>query len=375
MKTKNFYFAGKYDSIFRFCLGMISFALFCLIVFSCDTTEPGNNKVDLNPKLHSVFYWGIKDPTTLIPNTGVSVGPSILFPTWTVNKKIFFYSSELINNIYKKGIFEIEINPNDYSLINNEYKLYEYDFNILNILNVSSTGEILLLVLKNGNSVPIIAQLEGNYLVEKEILLDISWNVKGISIWNHKEGFIFYGQDPQNNITGFYSLLKNTNNEYETKRILAIDDPGLNKTNFITSYDGENLFFGLNESELNSNGTMQLLKLSLTEEGEMPIVILERKGGYIDVAQNPVNQGLFLVNYFFGGNSLVEPQGHIELFDSATLQSVDLNIRTHIWLNRFIINEHPSWSPDGKHFTFSAGAFDGEGGRYDLELWIYEDVP
>lgn len=206
-------------------------------------------------------------------------------------------------------------------------------------------------------------------------MADNSWNVEGITVWHKEEGFIFYGCNPQTGISGFYSLLKDSNNDYQTKLIYSIDDPGLDRTNFITTYDGENLLFGLNEGELNFYGTIQLLKLSLTETTAMPEVIFERKGGYIYVAQNPINQESFLINYFFGGDASMAPQGHIELFNITTLQNIDLNVRTHKSLSRFIINEHPSWSPDGKHFAFSAGAFDGEGGIYHLELWIYENVP
>lgn len=54
-----------------------------------------------------------------------------------------------------------------------------------------------------------------------------------------------------------------------------------------------------------------------------------------------------------------------ETFDTTTILHLTTEGR----------NFFPSWSPDGKHFAFSAGAFDGEGGIYHLELWIYENVP
>ena len=372
MKTKNFYSAGKYYSIFRNCFGMISFALFCLTVFSCDTTEPGDYKVDLNPKLHSVFYWGYSGPGEQTPNVGQSVGPPILNATWTHANIITFTTSFLDeSDILRKGIFEIEINPDDYSLVNNEYHIYEYGHDILEMSYINSTDEFLLLVYKDGNTEALTARLEGDNIIEKEVLVDNSWSVEGIKIWNKEAIFIFYGRNPQTGIAGFYFLVKDSNNTYQKELIYAIEDPGLDRINFITSYDGKTLYFGLNENSKNYYGTMQLLKLSLTEEGAMPIVILERKGGYIDVAQNPMDQSLLLVNYYNGN----EPQGHIELFNSVTYESIDLNVRTITSKYYFITNKHPSWSPNGKHFTFSAGGFSGEGDTYYPDLWIYENVP
>jgi len=52
----------------------------CLTVFSCDTTEPGGGDANLNPKLHSVFYWGYQYPGPKIPNIGVNEGPPIQNP-------------------------------------------------------------------------------------------------------------------------------------------------------------------------------------------------------------------------------------------------------------------------------------------------------
>lgn len=342
-----------------------------LSVFSCDTTEPGNDNFELNPKLHSVFYWGYQYPGPRVPNIGLNEGPPIQNPTWASDKTIYFTTTHLDeNDILQKGIFKIEINPNDYSLVNNEYHIYEYEHDILDMSYINSTDEFLLLVSKDGNSEAVIVQIEEDNLVEKEVLVDNSWNVEGITVWYKGEGFIFYGRNPQTGISGFYGLVKDSNATYQKELIYSIEDPGLNRQSFITSYDGKTFYFGLNDSR-KYYGAMQLLKLSLREEGAMPIVVLERKGGYIDVAQNPIDQLLFLVN-FYNAN---EPQGHIELFNSVTLHSIDLKVRTHSSRMRFILSEHPSWSPNGEHFAFSAGAFDGEGGIYHLELWIYENVP
>ncbi len=357
-------------------LNVIALLQIFFVLLSCsdNPTKPGD-EIDLNPKLNSVFYWGIEDPTNLIPNSGLSFGQPVIFPTWVRINKMYFYSAELKNNIWRKGIFEIEINPGDHSTVNNEYLIYEYEHYIVNMFYISATNEFLLLVNKDVGNTAVIAQLDDNNVIEKEILLNNDWEAEGIAYWHQNEGFIFYGRNPQNGIYGFYSLLKNTGNNYQTELIYSTADPGIDKLNFITTYDGENLIFGLNEGDLNSPTSMQLLKLPLIQQNPMPVVIFERNGGYIYVTQNPVNQELFLINYFYGGDSTNEPQGHIELFNANTIKSIDLNVRTHKALNRFIINDHPDWSPDGKHFAFSAGAFDGEAGIYHLELWVYENVP
>jgi hypothetical protein len=350
-------------------------ALFFAFITGCGTTEPTDDDFKLNPKLHSVFYWGIQGTGPRLPNVGVSEGPPILNPLW-VNNKLFFITSHLDeNDILRRGIFEIEISPVDFTPINNEYKVYDYDYVILKMDFISSTNEFLMLVSRDNETMAIIGELQENQIIEKENLLSIDWDVKGITIYHGKEGFIFYGRNPQNRIAGFYSLLKTGNGEYQPQLLYAADDPGINKLNFVSSLDGEYLFFGLSESNTNMESNMQLLKLSLNQNEAVPEVIFERKGGFVYVSQNPLKRELLLINYFFGGDSFIEPQGHIELFNTDTHQSIDLDVRTHATLSRFIINEHPVWSPDGKHFAFSAGAFDGEGGRYDPDLWIYENVP
>lgn len=343
-------------------------ALFLLLLFGCDSTEPVDENFELNPKLHSVFYWGYSGPGDKAPNVGQSVGPPILNAIWKSSDQINFTTTFLDeNDILRKGIFEIKIR--DYfSLVNNEYHIYEYEYEILDMSYVGSTNEFLLLVYKDGSFEAITAKLQADKVVEEKVLVDNSWDVEGITIWNKEDGFIFYGRNPQTSIAGFYGL---TNNSAEVELIYSIEDTGVDGVNFITSYDGKTLYFGLNTSSQKYYGSMQLLKLSLIEEGAMPVVIFEREGGYIDIAQNPIDQSLFLINYYDG----YAPQGHIELFNSATSESIDLDVRTITSKYVFITNESPSWSPDGNHFVFSAGGFSGEGATYYPDLWIYKNVP
>ena len=353
---------------------LVVLVVLSFLIYGCDTTDSNDDNYELNPKLYPVFYWGYSGPGVKVPNTGQSVGPPILNAAWTHHDLITFTTSFLDeNDAVRKGVFEININPDTYSLVNNEYHIYEYEPDIQDMNYIPASGDYLMLVSDNGTLRAVRAALAGDNVVEKEILVDDEWSIEGITIWYGKDGFIFYGINPETGISGFYSLIWNSSSGYAKELIYSIEDPGLNTLSFITSMDGNYLYFGLNGST--DIGNMQLLRLTLNGENKQAEVVLERNGSFIYAAQNPINQSLFLINYYFGGDAYDDPKGHIELYNSLTSESIDLDVRTISSKYYMIINEHPGWSPDGNNFVFSAGGFSGEGDTYMPDLWIYENVP
>jgi len=194
-----------------------------------------------------------------------------------------------------------------------------------------------------------------------------------VTHWPGKPGMVFYGRHPQTSVRGFYWRYPDENGLTVDSLLFSITVGAHIARGSSISSDGATLFFGTESGNPFAPQT-QFMMLDISRPGQKPIVLVEREGGYRATSPNPVDPKLLLINYDFSGDATEPPQSHIELLNTETSESVDLDVRTHIFLSQFTTNEYPAWSPDGKHFVFSAGAFDGEGGRYSLDLWIYQNI-
>lgn len=341
-----------------------------LFLVGCDNVTSPEQETQLNPSLHQVFYWGYSDAATKIPNTGPSVGPDVLFPCWIIQNQLFFYSSELRNAVSHKGFFLIEIDANDFSYKKHSFYSFESS-DVTDIKNIPGTRKFLVTIRQNLNQRIVLVDINGNSLIVNTLIEDI-WKPVSAAALVPGQSIVFYGTDPLDpNIHGFFKAAiqedKVTSISLLSKISLGVDEA----QSFAVSPDARHIIFGRNDI---SRTRVKFNQLGITAEDSTLKVIAERNGYFRSVAVNPVNQSKLLLNYRFSGDAVNPPQDHIELFDLITFKSTDLDVRTTKFSSRFIVNDNPSWSPDGRHMAFSAGAFDSEGGVYPLELWIFGNI-
>lgn len=345
-----------------------------LTIVSCDLGQPQDkiNSIELNPKLKRALYWGYKDPQNYLPNEGSPVNSDIRYPIWLNAKKVLVYSGTVENGVARKGIFEIMIDETTKAF--KSYTVFEFSNNIASLGYDPNRNEVFIVYAVGSSYSGAYVTLSSNQVTINEEIVGTDWNPWGITNWSGKPGLVFYGQSPSSGTKGFFWRYRDVNNVTKDSLLYSISLNQNVAQSFSISSDGKYLFFGT-QIILNQVVQTEFSRLDISSANQNPVIILEAQGSFLGVRANPVNPELILMNYSFGGDAINPPQAHIVLLNQSSLQSRDLNVRTYTSTLRFISNENPYWSTDGKHFAFSAGGADGEGGRYQLELWIYENVP
>jgi len=352
-----------------FSLGLAAVMLGCGL-YDPDEHPPGKT-VPLNPKLKRVLYIGNVDPGNHLPNQGEPLG-YVQLPVWVNSSKLYVYTSELKNEVVRRGLFEIEIDENTKAFKN--YTVFEFPHYIRSAGFDRNKNKVFIIYVDQVQFKAAFVSFAGNSTIIDEELVGAEWSPRGMTSWPGKEGIVFYGQNPSNGNNGFYWRHPDGRSGIKDSLLYAIALDPYTASAFSISNDGKNLFFGLNGGSQN-DPHVQFLKLDLSRPAQNPLVIAERRGSYLAIQANPVNPELVLLNYIFGGDEVNPPQAHIEFLNLTTSQGIDLNVRTLSSLSWFILNQDPFWSPDGKHFAFCAGGATGEAAKYPLELWIYENVP
>jgi len=201
-------------------------------------------------------------------------------------------------------------------------------------------------------------------------LVPSSWAPWGIAGWPGRSGCIFYGQNPSDQVQGFYYHRVGASESAGDSLIYAIGLTRFSARGMSIRNDGGCLYFS------EGNGHCTFYQLDLDRGSATPRVIAERSGGSGQIIPHPLRADLVLLEYTFAGDATNPPQSHIELLDTSARVGRDLDVRTSPYNYTFIVNDHPWWSPDGDHFAFSAGHFSGESpGGSPLTLWVYRDVP
>ncbi|MGE5409527.1 MAG: hypothetical protein ACM3MI_01100 [Clostridiales bacterium] len=349
-------------------------ALVACMFSSCDKVTSPDHTITLNSKLHQLFYWGFTDMATTAtraPNIGASVGPDVLYPCWINQNQIFFYSAEEKNAVTRKGFFLLNLDPQNFSF--KDYSFYPFENDgILDIKNIAGSSKFLVAARQASLQKILLIELNGNGSVSLRELIGDEWKPGSAAIFSSGEEFIFYGTNPQNNVSGFYkAVLQSTGAVSHIDLLYNITLKPNETASFAVTKDNRYLIFGQDD---NTRTRVRFMQLGIDGTDTTLKVIADRGGSFNSVAADPANPSKLLLNYGFPGNAAAPPQCHIELFDLTTSRSEDLDVRTTKFTSRFIVNENPSFSPDGRHFAFTAGAFDGEGGIYPLELWIYSNV-
>jgi hypothetical protein len=352
-----------------FSFGLVAVMLGCGL-YDPDEHPPGKT-VPLNPKLKRVLYIGNVDPKNTLPNQGQPFG-HVQLSVWISPYRLYVYTGEVKNEVVRRGLFEIEIDENTKAF--KSYAVFEFPYYIRSAGFDRSTNKVFIIYADRTQTKAAYVSFSNNYTIIDEELVGAEWSPWGMAAWEGKPGIIFYGENPGNGKKGFYWRYHHGQSSVKDSLLYAIALDQFSAAEFSTSNDGHYLFFGMNVGSQDDRRA-QFLKLDITRPAQNPVVIAERRGGYLAIRANPVDTQLALLNYVFGGDEVNPPQAHLELLNVTTLRGVDLDVRTLSSLSWFILNQDPFWSPDGKHFAFCAGGATGEAAKYPLELWVYENVP
>ena len=319
---------------------------------------------------------GCSDPTGVVP-----VNPkltrvwgdivSVEHPVWVSQNKLYVYSGLINGPEVISGIFEITVDPSNLSLV--ALKPYSFgDRSSRHISNIvyDALRQQALVIYRDSNGFHLVeVTLANDQVIIEEELVGSAWQPQGATPWPGNPGVLYYGASPGDGTHGFYWHRSNQADSLLLPVTLARDEA----RGIAVSSDGRYLFFASS-----TRGTVPIVvkfyRLDLLESGALPVELAERIGVRGAVIPHPSDPDILLLNYFFPGDPTMPPQSHIELVDTSTGERLDLNVRTVPYMGQFTVNDHPWWSPDGRHFAFSAGSFEGEGGVSALELWIYRDV-
>ena len=342
--------------------------VFCC-VFYCKLGTENSVKESLNPKLKRVLYWGYNGPEIgYVPNKGPESGINNKYPVWVDDSTLY--------TLVREGICKIIIDP-----VNLDYQSYQlfYFKEPDEIISINyDESEQKLFIVYNKREEPhqhapnqaAYVTFSGDQVIIDQTIVEKSWDPTDIKLWHGKPGMMFYGNNPQTNIKGFYWLRIQPEGGQSDSLIYAIDLDEQWARGFSISCDGKHLFFG------DRLGNRVLFKkLDISQPGQEPVVMADRSGSFIATSPHPSLPHQLLINYH--SSSYTKGLGaHIELLNVDTFKGIDLDVRVNEFISSFIFNENPKWSPDGNHFIFSGGnVLDREMGAYVLDLWIYRNVP
>jgi hypothetical protein len=353
-----------------FCSAGTVFIFTCLLAASCSLVDGGDDGKpkqtwERNPSLKELLYWGEVDPQNWAPNEGVRVG-NLRNPTWVASDRILVVTGTVIHGNSVKGLFGVNIDPS--SLQYTGYTAYEFAPWIWTLAYNRAVDQLAVLYYVEG-SPPNAAfvSLEENQVVIQKQIVGQDWNPTGIDFWPSRDGVVIYGSHSTNGIGGFYWCRTDTASETRDSLLCAVPLSQSDARGFSINADGTRLYFGTTvylEGQYNA----LILSLDLRTAGAEPVVLLQRKGGFIAVRCHPVDPNVLLVNFD-------SDEAHIELVETEPLVCLELNVETReTRVGVHNTNEYPSWSPDGRHFAFSASWYDSEGGGWPWSLWTYQDA-
>jgi hypothetical protein len=336
-------------------------------LLACDPVGPQDRceRVPLNANLRQLFYWGEFG----FPNRGRYEAGGVDNPVWAEPGRIYVATGYWNDDVPVDGIFAVDFaaSGTEHSFTYRNFSVLESPHHFWTLEQDAEQGRILFIASDGtGSWAGRVAFDDPSSETE---LVGADWRPWGIAAWPGRSGIVFYGRDPVSGVDGFYWRAREPPAPAADSLLHAVSLSKWDARGMAIDRAGRNLFFASGDDR-----RVQFLQLPLDRSGQPPTVLAERAGGGGAIHPNPTRPHLVLIQYTFGGDATRPPQSHIELLDVGTLQAVDLDVRTETWDCRFIVNDHASWSPDGNHFAFAAGGFDGEGDRSPLTLWIRRDV-
>lgn len=341
--------------------------LFAVCLAGCNSMGPDDNIV-VNPKLKYVLYIGSSEtnPAYEPPNEGYP-SESILSPVWSTPSNIYAFSRQAFDasrNVV--GIFNITINPGTLDYVS--HVAHEFRHNVWTLGYDPAVSKLLVIYTDIAGYTASHLSIS-ELLLTEEPLIPSSWSPWGIAAWPQRSGVIFYGENPLNQVRGFYYHSVSESGGVRDSLLYAVALTRFAARGMSVRNDGQYLYFSEGDRHLH------FFQLDLTQRSSAPSVLAEREGGFGQIIPNPLNSDLVLLNYSFGGDATTPPQSHIELLNTTSMSAADLDVRTNPRASYFLVNDHPWWSPDGNHFAFSAGFSTGETSGSPLTLWVYRNVP
>jgi hypothetical protein len=331
------------------------------------SSTTGCPRVEINPQLSHVLYWGYTGPRERKPNEGIpfsDVGP----PVWVAPDKILVLTGTLINGVSIRGIFEVIIDPRSRQF--QGFNAFHFPYFIDALKCDFERDRIMIVYRDDAGSVAASVVLRDGWTIVDEELVGRDWNPLGVLNWPKHEGVVFYGGDNAARQWGFYWRRKSGYGVTVDSLLCPAILPTHAARNFSIDVDGGALYFGM----MTDYGETTFYRLQIPPQDETPEPIATRNGDNVSVVCHPSDPSLLLLSYQFGGDSRHLPSGYIELVSKDGSNVKNLNIRTYGSLCQFTRIGNLSWAPNGRDFAFTEGAFGGEGDIFPYELWIYVDV-
>lgn len=292
-------------------------------------------------------------------------GEPVSNPVWTNPGTLFVYTGLVNDNGAVSGVFQLEIDPISFELrstIPYEFPDYiwtlAYDVNLNRLVGISLSSGGLFHASH--------FRLVDGHVVADEDIASADWQPWGVSSWPGRNGILFYGTNPSTDLRGFYWHRPSQPDSL----VYAVTLRDREARGFSVRNDGGELYYAHGDG-----GVVTFYGIDLVRPEASQRILAQRGATNGAIISHPVNANLVLLNYQFPGDAVNPPAGHIELLDLSNARAIDLNVRTLRFSSQFSRNDHPWWSPDGRHFAYSTGGFDGEGATYPMELWIYRDPP
>ena len=335
--------------------------VFSILLVGVSACTDKDSMVDLNPKLEMVLYWGTPTAGTNQFNVGPPTLHDIYFPVWTAADQFYVFTRHFNAGDITAGVFQIHVDPSTLDFASST--TYEFDRVVSNMVQDRGDGSLLVNTSDGGYKVSRLGFASG---LTESLAVGPAWNPWGCSDWPGRRGVVFYGRHPETQVSGFYWIGAGSDTD---SLLLAVEVSRIAARGLAVTSDGRKLLFATDDNPL------RFFSFDLTIAGASPVQFAERSGGVPAISPHPVLPSRMLLTYTYPGGATRPPQSHIELFDLERMSSIDLDVRTEPSLNRFSTNDHPSWSPDGSAFLFSAGATSGEGEYIPFSIWLYRSPP
>jgi hypothetical protein len=348
------------------CLCAALTSLSCGVV---GTDDGSCREVEINQQLKRVFYWGTTDWINVTPNKGETM-VGIDEPTWLDPATILVFTGTWVGDDWVRGLFKIHID--DQTLSYASYEVFEFDYCVYSLSYQPGSGRLMIVYYDGAPTAASVSLSDGVVAIQQE-LVGPAWQPLGISGCGPSEDVVYYGRRPVDGVWGFFRRTWSGDQSADSL-LLAIAQGEDAMQKFAVDDAGRFLYFGTT-GQAEGDYNMRILRLDLALAGATPDTLLTRRFGVTtSLRPNPADDRLLLVQYAFTGSAHEPPDGKVLLLNTETLSARGLNVRTHKSSCRFTSNENVSWSPDGHHFAFSADAWNGEGGYYPRELWVYRNV-
>ena len=355
----------------RLCRVAVAFAASCLIfTYSCDDDVTGMHDQCKNTPIASslsrVFYWGDDGSSSWVANQGRIEG-SGTFVQWITPSGIVFATETVVNGVSVQGIAELHVDSADSVLATN---VYDFVPKIWDLRAGNAPQDLLVLFFQNGSSdAPTLGRLrlELSSAVVDSVILDESWNPRGVAPCPFDSSLIVCAKKPGDELKGIYRL-KEVNGSVTDSLLFdcEITDIGARSMDVAAN---RKLYFVSHQAGAGGRiAKTQIICFDLASPGSLPLVVAERSGEVDRIAVDPTNSSRLLLHRSVQNDLGIVSQNVIEIFDVTTSTFTGLNVRTSRAECRVTRNHFPDWKPDGSAIVFPGWSSDGKT-EFPSSIW------